>query len=64
MAWFETQAEAAAARDNGRRNSHLSAAAAEVWSILDEISLDVDDATLRARYAALLAEGDAEIDSA
>ena len=56
MAWFATQAEAAAARDNGRRNSRLTGSTDEVWSILDEKSLALDGTTLRARYAAMLAE--------
>jgi hypothetical protein len=59
VAWFSTQAAAAAARDNGRRNNQMNGVTDEVWSILDEASLASDDATLRARYAAMLAEGDA-----
>jgi hypothetical protein len=47
-----------------RRNERLTGATAEVWSILDEAALASDDATLRARYAALLAEADAKTDSA
>jgi hypothetical protein len=62
MAWFATQAEAAAARDAGRRNNRLTRATAEVWSILDEKSLARDNTTLRARYAAMLASGDAGTD--